>query len=99
MMTCRSFEILIKYKLAARLLDEVIPLIIFTFHDTGREYTNATILLHGHRSSLTCNTFMISIDQIHKSQNASVPYPTMLHSEQKCAHFCSECSSMALRLP
>ena len=31
-----------------------------------------------------------SIDQFHKSQNAPVPYPTMLHSEQKCAHFCSE---------
>ena len=30
------------------------------------------------------------IDQFHKSQNAPVPYPTMLHSEQKCAHFCSE---------
>ena len=29
------------------------------------------------------------IDLIHKSQNASVPYPTMLHSEQKCAYFCS----------
>ena len=23
-----------------------------------------------------------------------VPYPTMLHSEQKCAHFCSEWSIM-----
>ena len=34
----------------------------------------------------------ISIDQFHKSQNAPDPYPTMLHSEQKCAHFCSECS-------
>ena len=32
------------------------------------------------------------IDLIYKSQNASVPYPTMLHSEQKCAHFCSEWS-------
>ena len=30
------------------------------------------------------------IDQIHKSHNAPVPYPTMHHSEQKCAHFCSE---------
>ena len=30
------------------------------------------------------------IDQVHKSQNAPAPYPTMLHSEQKCAHFCSE---------
>ena len=29
------------------------------------------------------------IDRFNKSQNASVPYPTMLHSEQKCAHFCS----------
>ena len=29
-------------------------------------------------------------DQIYKSQNASVPYPTMFHSEQKWAHFFSE---------
>ena len=27
---------------------------------------------------------------IHKSHNAPVPYPTMHHSEQKCAHFGSE---------
>ena len=32
------------------------------------------------------------IELIHKSQNATVLYPTMLHSEQKCAHFCSEWS-------
>ena len=32
------------------------------------------------------------IDLIQKSQNAPVPYPRMLHSEQKCAHFCSEWS-------
>ena len=32
----------------------------------------------------------ITTDQIHKSHNAPVPYPTMHHSEQKCAHFCSE---------
>ena len=31
-----------------------------------------------------------SIDQYHKSYNAPVPYPTMHHSEQKWAHFCSE---------
>ena len=31
-----------------------------------------------------------TIDQFHKSQNAPVPYPTVLHSEQKYAHFCSE---------
>ena len=34
----------------------------------------------------------VAIDQFHKSQNAPVPYPTILHSEQKCAHFCSEWS-------
>ena len=32
-----------------------------------------------------------TIDLIQKSHNAPVPYPTMQHSEQKCAHFCSEC--------
>ena len=34
------------------------------------------------------------MDQFQISQNAPVPYPTMLHSEQKCAHFCSELSIM-----
>ena len=34
----------------------------------------------------------MEIDQFHKSQNAPVPYPTMLHSEQKCANFCSKWS-------
>ena len=33
---------------------------------------------------------LLWIDQFHKSQNAPVLYPTMLYSEQKCAHFCSE---------
>ena len=32
----------------------------------------------------------VSIDLIHKSQNAPVPYHTMLQSVEKCAHFCSE---------
>ena len=27
-----------------------------------------------------------AVEQFHKSQNASIPYPTMLHSEQKCAY-------------
>ena len=36
--------------------------------------------------------YMVTMDQFHKSQNAPVPYPRMLHSEQKCAHFCSEWS-------
>ena len=30
-------------------------------------------------------------DQTHKSNNASVSYPTAHHSELTCAHFCSEC--------
>ena len=30
------------------------------------------------------------LDLLHKSQNAHDPYPTMLHSEQKYAHLCSE---------
>ena len=34
----------------------------------------------------------LSIDQICKSHNADVPYPTLHHSEEKCAYFCSECS-------
>ena len=29
-----------------------------------------------------------SIDWIYKSHNPPVPYPTMHHWEQKCAHFC-----------
>ena len=29
---------------------------------------------------------VVSIEQYHNSQNAPVPYPTMLHSEQKCVH-------------
>ena len=31
-----------------------------------------------------------TIDQFHKSHNAPVPHTRMFHSEQKCAHFCSE---------
>ena len=29
-------------------------------------------------------------NQMHRSHNAPVPCPTMRHSKQKCAHFCSE---------
>ena len=42
-------------------------------------------LPHWHCGNLT-------IDRFHISQNAPVPYPTMFHSEQKLAHFCSEWS-------
>ena len=38
-------------------------------------------------TSLKCENI---IDQSHKSHIASVSYPTMHHSEQKCGHFCSE---------
>ena len=40
------------------------------------------------------NIYAISIQKtkFHKSQNARVPYPTTLHSEQKCGHLCSEWS-------
>ena len=41
--------------------------------------------------------YKVAIDLIHKSQNALVPYPTMHQSEQKCAHFCSECSVVGYR--
>ena len=46
----------------------------------------------GRRLKIVCRVvaLVFPVDLIHKSQNASVPYPTMLHSEQNCAHFCSE---------
>ena len=51
------------------------------------------ITLQQHLSLAECKPrFSPAIDLIHKSQNVPVPYPTMLHSEQKCAHFCSEWS-------
>ena len=38
-------------------------------------------------------------DQSHKSHNAPVPCPTVRHSEQKCAHFCSEwCIAVFVKL-
>ena len=36
------------------------------------------------------NANSIWIEQSHKPYNAPVPYPTVYHSRQKCAHFCSE---------
>ena len=43
---------------------------------------NRALLGHGAGATRTSIT-----DLIHKSKNAPVPYPTMLHSEQKCARF------------
>ena len=50
------------------------------------------IKIHLHFLSFHVVAMAQVIDLIHKSQNAPVPYPTMLHLEQKCAHFCSEWS-------
>ena len=38
-----------------------------------------------------CINIHIWIYQNHKSYNAPVPHPTMHHSEEQCAHFCSQC--------
>ena len=37
------------------------------------------------------------VEQYHKFQYAPVPIPIMLHSEQKCAHLCSEWSIVGYR--
>ena len=52
---------------------------MLTFH----QWVNGSVVLLIH---------LRAIGLIHKSQNAPVPYPTMFHSEQICAHFCSEWS-------
>ena len=44
------------------------------------------------RASHTKNSKQMDLN--HKSQNVPIPYPTMLHPEQKSAHFCSEWSIM-----
>ena len=80
-------------------------IIIFIFFIQGRfwEVHSSIILIYLYLYlSYTCifyhycwppDTHLSSIiDLICISQNATVPYPTMLHSEQKCAHFCSEWS-------
>ena len=67
-----------------------------TGHDlppTNNGRTHAR-LWHDSRQSLGIISWYpvlnMSRDQIHKSNNAPVQYHTMHHSEQKCAHFCSE---------
>ena len=46
------------------------------------------------------NGTLWDMEQVHsgisESQNAPVPYPTMLHSEQKRTHFCSAVISLLL---
>ena len=60
--------------------------------DSYIDSTGTTMVLH-----LCDNSFceflcfyMTTLNQIYKSDNAPVTYPTMHHSEQKCAYFCSE---------
>ena len=55
------------------------------FEEKWPSYNGTALYLH-------MVPWSVSIDQFHKSQNALVPYPILLHSEQKCAHFCSEWS-------
>ena len=50
------------------------------------QFWNPTLWLN---SPSVCLSLCI-IDHFRKSHKAPVPYPTMHHSEQKCAHFCSE---------
>ena len=64
---------------------------------TGNIYDNLCVFTWLNHRVVIClivpvmaSRAVYSIDQFHKSQNAPVPYPTMPHSEQKCAHFCSE---------
>ena len=59
-------------------------------------YSTACCDLFPYINTTLCETVVIvyglAIDHFHKSQNAPVPYPRIRHSEQKCAHFCSEWS-------
>ena len=66
-------------------------------HWLGANLGSALVILFSHLS--TCNRsveyvydYHNTIDKFHKSQNAPVPYPTMLYSEHECAYFCSEWS-------
>ena len=55
--------------------------------------TNSYRICKGHQTNVwwAMKVFAYTvIDLIHTSQNAPAPYPTMHHSEQKCAHFYSE---------
>ena len=60
----------------------------------GRTLPLSACCLFAHTSELKMESLWhgnssAAIDQSHKSHNASVPYPTIHHSE-KNAHFCSE---------
>ena len=69
--------------------------LIAIFLNTNR-YHYIRLPLHGQGSwvynpnLLKMHFVLVVIDQSHKSHSAPGPCPTMYHSEQKCAHFCSE---------
>ena len=69
--------------------DDVIHAVccVFFCFVVGEFYPYPSGSLHWHFDNHT----IAPNDQFHKSQNAPVPC-TMLHSEQGCAHFCSESS-------
>ena len=51
-------------------------------------------LFHGREKNFKFRAFSRFPGSVGTLQNALVPHPTMLHSEQYCAHFCSEWSSV-----
>ena len=57
---------------------------------TSKDYRNKFERRFGFRSKYHWSFNEDPIDQTHKSHNAPASYPTMHHSEQKCAHFCSK---------
>ena len=69
----------------------VIVVILTTFSSLVAPKVVKMFVIHAYFFSVHTSLLTVfAIDQFYKSHNASVPYPTMHHSEQKCAHFCSE---------
>ena len=68
-------------------LPTIMPLRIFVYI-YGMNYI-LNLKSHCSRAVLFSIKFW-PIDQFNKSHNAPAIYPTIHHSEQKCAHFCSE---------
>ena len=65
---------------------------VWAFLTDKSSLTHRSIMNPARMMDVSFIEIWFSIDLIHKSHNAPVPYLTMLHSEQKCAHFCSEWS-------
>ena len=52
--------------------------------------TNKTTFTTQAKKSTNCRRYVVNFDLSHKSHNVPVPYFTIYHSEQQCAHFCCE---------